>query len=166
MVSITDNRDLRRGALDRRRVCRSPANVSVGVIDGPRRGQDRCLVCPDKPTSLAWPFRKVPTGDINRRDCDVRSLAEPETQSTGFRQVQALVAQGRRALGRNHLRHNRRNPPSIYAHRMRQLFPKLTLCPIPKTSCSSLRPARARLAVRRRGPLRPHPLRRHPLRLH
>ena len=39
-------------------------------------------------------------------------------------------AQGRRALGRNHLRHNRRNPPSIYAHRMRQPFPKLRLCPI------------------------------------
>jgi hypothetical protein len=29
MVSITDNRDLRRSALDRRRVCRSSANVSV-----------------------------------------------------------------------------------------------------------------------------------------
>jgi hypothetical protein len=27
-----------------------------------------------------------------------------------LRQVQALVAQGRRALGRNNLRHNRRNP--------------------------------------------------------
>src|SRR5260370_2170658 len=53
-------------------------------------------------------------------------------------------AQGRRALGRNHLRHNRRNPPSIYAHRMRQLFPKLRLCPILKASCSSLGPARAR----------------------
>jgi len=52
------------------------------------------------------------------------------TRSTGLRQAQALVAQGRRALGRNHLRHNRRNPPSIYAHRMRQLFPKLRLCPI------------------------------------
>jgi len=34
------------------------------------------------------------------------------------------------SLGRNHLRHNRRNPPSIYAHRMCQLFPKLRLCPI------------------------------------
>jgi hypothetical protein len=29
-ISITDNRDLRRSALDRRRVCRSFANVSVG----------------------------------------------------------------------------------------------------------------------------------------
>src|SRR6266511_1436140 len=45
----------------------------------------------------------------------------------------------------------------IEKHRMRQPFPKLRLCPI---SCSSLRPARARPAVRRRGP----PLR--PLRLH
>jgi hypothetical protein len=85
------------------------------------------------------------------------------------RQAQALVAQGRRALGRNHLRHNRRNPPSIYAHRMRQPFPKLRLCPILKASCSSLRPARARPAVRRRGPL-PLPLRLslrpRPLRLH
>lgn len=60
-------------------------------------------------------------------------------------------------------RHNRRNPPSIYAHPMRQLFPKLRLCPIVKASCFSLRPARARPAVRRRGPL-PLPLR--PLRLH
>jgi hypothetical protein len=32
MVSITDNRDLRRSALDRRRVCRLSANVSVGSI--------------------------------------------------------------------------------------------------------------------------------------
>src|SRR5947209_4169452 len=45
-------------------------------------------------------------------------------------------------------------------------FRKLRLCPILKASCSSLRPARARSAVRRRGPrpLRPRPLR--PLRLH
>src|SRR6266851_10075599 len=43
-----------------------------------------------------------------------------------------VFAQVRRALGRNHLRYNRRNPPSIYAHRMRQLFPKLRLCPILK----------------------------------
>ena len=35
---------------------------------------------------------------------------------------------------------------------MLQLFPKLRLCPILKASCSSLRPARARSAVRRRGP--------------
>src|SRR5450631_4524901 len=35
---------------------------------------------------------------------------------------------GRRALVRNHLRHNRRNPPSIYAHRMRHW-----LCPILKS---------------------------------
>jgi hypothetical protein len=47
---------------------------------------------------------------------------------------------------------------------MRQLFPKLRLCPILKASCSSLRPARARPAARRRGPLRPLPL--PPLRLH
>ena len=33
------------------------------------------------------------------------------------------------ALGRSHLRHNRRNPPSIYAQGMRQLFPKLRLGP-------------------------------------
>ena len=138
MVSITDNRDLRRSALDRCRVCRSPPNVSVGVIGGPRRGQGRCLVCPDKPTSLAWPFRKVPTGDINCRDCDVRSLAEPEPNRQVFVKFKHFVAQGRRALGRNHLRHNRRNPPSIYAHRMRQLFPKLTLCPILRASCSSV----------------------------
>ena len=32
MVSIIDNRDLRRSALDRRRVCRSSANVLVGSI--------------------------------------------------------------------------------------------------------------------------------------
>ena len=38
---------------------------------------------------------------------------------------------------------------------MRQLFPKLRLCPILKASCSSLRPARARPAAGRRGPLRP-----------
>ena len=30
-------------------------------------------------------------------------------------------------------RYNRRNPPSIYAHPMRQLFPKLRLCPNPKS---------------------------------
>src|SRR5256884_2379786 len=47
--------------------------------------------------------------------------------------------------------------------RMRRLFPKLRLCPILKASCSSLRPARARSAVRRRGP---RPLRPRPLRLH
>ena len=53
----------------------------------------------------------------------------------------------------------------IEKHRMRQPFPKLRLCPILKASCSSLRPARARPAVRRRGPpLRP--LRPRPLRLH
>src|SRR6266568_4418421 len=56
------------------------------------------------------------------------------------------------------------NPPSIYAHPMRQLVPKLRLCPILKASCFSLRPARARPAVRRRGPLPLRPLR--PLRLH
>ena len=33
------------------------------------------------------------------------------------------------ALGRSHLRHNWRNPPSIYAQGMRQLFPKLRLGP-------------------------------------
>jgi len=33
------------------------------------------------------------------------------------------------ALGRSHLRHNRRNPPSICAQGMRQLFPKLRLGP-------------------------------------
>src|SRR6266851_426545 len=46
----------------------------------------------------------------------------------------------------------------------RQLFPKLRLCPILKASCFSLRPARARSAVRRRGPLPLRPLR--PLRHH
>src|SRR6266702_1391997 len=45
----------------------------------------------------------------------------------------------------------------IEKHRMRQPFPKLRLCPILKASCSSLRPARARPAVRRR----PRPLRLH-----
>jgi hypothetical protein len=50
------------------------------------------------------------------------------TRSTGLRQVQAHFAQGRRALVQNHLRHNRRNPPSIYAHRMRRW-----LCPILKS---------------------------------
>src|SRR3979490_31691 len=57
----------------------------------------------------------------------------------------------------------------LRAFRMRQLFPKLRLCPILKASCSSLRPARARPAVRRRGPLPfplPIPLRPRPLRLH
>jgi hypothetical protein len=39
--------------------------------------------------------------------------------------------------GRNQLQHNRRNPPSICAHRMHHQFPKLSLCPIPKESCSS-----------------------------
>ena len=50
---------------------------------------------------------------------------------------------------------------------MRQPFPKLRLCPILKASCSSLRPARARSAVRRRGPFPlPLPLPLRPLRLH
>ena len=115
-----------------------------------------------RPTRLV---RFVPTGDINCRDCGGPFTRRTRTRSTGFRQAQALVAQGRRALGRNHLRHDRRNPQSIYAHRMRQLFPKLTLCPILKASCSSLRPARARPAVSPR-PLRPLPLRPRPLRLH
>src|SRR6266404_3104796 len=46
---------------------------------------------------------------------------------------------------------------------LRHLFPKLRPCPILKASCSSLRPAHARPAVRRRGPLplRPRPLRPH-----
>jgi len=44
-----------------------------------------------------------------------------------------------------------------------QLFPKLRLCPILKASSSSLRPARARPAVRRRGPLPLRPLRPRPL---
>jgi hypothetical protein len=49
---------------------------------------------------------------------------------------------------------------SEHLHPTRHLFPKLRLCPILKASCSSLRPARARPAVRRRGP-RPRPLRPH-----
>jgi hypothetical protein len=32
-----------------------PGALRLGVIDGPRRGQGRCPVCPDEPTSLAWP---------------------------------------------------------------------------------------------------------------
>src|SRR5882757_2201771 len=55
----------------------------------------------------------------------------------------------------------------IEKHRMRQPFPKLRLRLILKASCSSFRPARARPAVRRRGPpLRPLRLRPRPLRLH
>jgi hypothetical protein len=38
--------------------------------------------------------QQLPNADINCRDCVVRSLAGPETRSTGLRQVQALIAQG------------------------------------------------------------------------
>jgi hypothetical protein len=107
---------------------------------------------------------KVPTGDINCGDCDVRSLAEPEPDRRAFAKFKHLLRKAAARSRRNHLRHNRRNPPSIYAHRMRQLFS--TLCPILKASCSSLRPARARPAARRRGPLRPLPHPPRSLRLH
>src|SRR5260370_6358726 len=47
---------------------------------------------------------------------------------------------------------------SEHLHPMRRLLPKLRLYPILKASCSSLRPARARPAVRRRRrPLPPPP---------
>jgi hypothetical protein len=74
----------------------------------------------------------VPKVDINCRDCDVRSLAEPEPDRHVFRQVQALVAQGRRALGRNHLRHNRRNPTSIYAQPNAPTISETQVMPNPK----------------------------------
>jgi hypothetical protein len=76
--------------------------------------------------------RFVPTGDINCGDCDVRSLAEPDRRA--FAKFKHLLRKAAARSRRNHLRHNRRNPPSIYAHRMRQLFS--TLCPILKASCS------------------------------
>ena len=86
-------------------------------------------------SDIAGPGRHFAFGpkvDINCRDCDVRSLAEPEPDRHVFRQVQALVAQGRRALGRNHLRHNRRNPPSIYAQPNAPTISETQAMPNPK----------------------------------
>ena len=108
--------------------------------------------------------RKVPTGDINCHDCDVRSLAEPELDRRVFAKLKHLL---RKAAARSAEISASQSAKfsEHYAHRMRQLFP--TLCPIRKASCSSLRPARARPAARRRGPLRPRPLPPpRPLRLH
>jgi hypothetical protein len=73
---------------------------------------------------------KVPKVDINCRDCDVRSLAEPEPDRHVFAKFK--VAQGRRALGRNHLRHNRRNPPSIYAQPNAPTISETQAMPNPK----------------------------------
>src|ERR1700722_13947286 len=64
-------------------------------------------------------------------------LARPEPDRAGLRQDQALLAQGRRALRRNHLHRDRRNPRSFYTRRMRQLFSKFRLCVNLNASCSS-----------------------------
>jgi len=61
--------------------------------------------------------------DINCRDCDVRSLAGPEPDRQVFAKFKHLL---RKAAARS-------VETSIYAHRMRQLFPKLRLCPNPKS---------------------------------
>jgi hypothetical protein len=45
---------------------------------------------------------------------------------------QALVAQGRRTLGRNQLHHNRRNPPSIYAQPNAPTISEIQPMPNPK----------------------------------
>src|SRR5258705_1070148 len=63
-------------------------------------------------------------------------LAGLEPDRAGLRQDQALLAQGRRALRRNHLHRHRRNPRSIYTRRMRQLLSKFRLCANLKASCS------------------------------
>src|SRR6202158_1203061 len=63
-------------------------------------------------------------------------LAGPEPDRASLRQDQALLAQGRRALRRDHLHCDWRNPRSIYAKRMRQLFSKLRLCANLKASRS------------------------------
>ncbi len=67
--------------------------------------------------------RFVPKADINCRDCDVRSLAGPEPDRQVFAKFKHLL---RKAAARS-------VETSIYAHRMRQLFPKLRLCPNPKS---------------------------------
>src|SRR5665811_2575146 len=74
-------------------------------------------------------FTGETTGQVLSCETGLIPRCRSYLQKEGLRQVQALIAQGRRAPGRNHLRHNRRNPPSIYAHRMRHW-----LCPILKLS--------------------------------
>src|ERR1700730_9124813 len=64
-------------------------------------------------------------------------LTGPEPDRAGLRQDQALLAKGRRALRRNHLHRNRRNPRRIYTRRIRQLFSKFRLCVNLKASCSN-----------------------------
>src|ERR1700745_219062 len=95
----------------------------------------------------------LPNADINRRDCHVRSLAGPEPDRQVFAKFKHLL---RKATARSaetirftigeHLR-----PPNAPTISETQAMPK--------ASCSSLRPARARPAVRRRPlPLPPRPL--------
>ena len=133
--------------------------------------------------SVVGHVRKVPPKQTSTRDCDVRSVAQgwPVHQEGLLKNyarrplamgLQMSVAEyaSYDAVGLAELVRKREVSPTelveaaierIEKHRMRQPFPKLRLCPILKASCSSLRPARARPAVRRRGPLRPRPLRLH-----
>jgi hypothetical protein len=89
-----------------------------------------------RPTAASGQKRKSARATVRfalaLRDCDDRSLAGPEPDRQVFAKFKHLLRKAA-ALCRNHLRHNRRNPPSIYAHRMRQLFAKLRLDPILKT---------------------------------
>jgi transposase-like protein len=64
-------------------------------------------------------------------------LERTKARDFTLRGLVAELAQGRRALSRNDLHRNRRNPRSIYTRRMCQLFPKLRIWGNLVASCSS-----------------------------
>ena len=81
----------------------------------------------------------MPKVDINSRDCDVRSLAELEPDRHVFAKLKHLLRKAAAHSAETICVTIGEILRAFTPNRMRQLFPKLRLCPILKESCSRVK---------------------------